>query len=49
MNGDTVFAVIFIFVAMIGLCIGTFFELGGHRILADKFVKFIESRMKKDI
>lgn len=49
MNDGALFAVIFIFVAMIGLYIGTFFELGGHKILADKIVKLIESRKRKDI
>lgn len=49
MDGGTLFALIFIFVAMIGLYIGTFFELGGHKILADKFIELVESRRRKDI
>ena len=47
MDGSELFAVIFIFTAMFGLYIATFFELGGHKILVDKLVKIVDSHINK--
>lgn len=51
MTGELMFAICFIFGAMIGVYICTFFELGGHKALADTIVRLINSRnrKKKDI
>ena len=47
MTGDALFAVIFIFAAMTGLYIATFFELGGDRIIGEKIIELIDSHNKK--
>lgn len=47
MAGNELFAVIFIFTAMVGAYTCIFLDLGGHKILANKIVELIDSRNKK--
>lgn len=47
MDGDAVFALIFLLFAIGGLLYASFVEFGGEEILAEKVVKFIDSRNKK--
>ena len=53
MAGHELFAVLFIFIAMFGLYISMFFELGGDKALGKVIVRIVESRnnkqKKKDI